>query len=216
MSKAATENDVFAVEAASSTFAGGAGDDLFICFPRSSGVDGGVGIDTYSAEIATRSAFINMRDGEVFSFFTSTAENIFNFENARGSEFNDEILGNAGANRLEGLGGDDIIEGIGGNDTIFGGVGNDTLHGGEGLDTLVINGTVATKSGAAAAFSVAGTSGGEGFTINATGFEQVLFNGTLMSAARFLSSSAPAVQLFAPIFTAGGGERIDAMLAGER
>ena len=53
-----------------------------------------------------------------------------NFENVRGSAFDDDLTGNGGANKLWGLAGDDDIDGGGGNDTIEGGAGEDKLDGG--------------------------------------------------------------------------------------
>ena len=53
-----------------------------------------------------------------------------NFENVRGSAFDDDLTGDTGANKLWGLGGDDTIEGGGGNDTLEGGAGADDLDGG--------------------------------------------------------------------------------------
>ena len=53
-----------------------------------------------------------------------------NFENVRGSAFDDDLTGDVNANKLWGLGGDDTIEGGAGNDTIEGGAGADDLDGG--------------------------------------------------------------------------------------
>ena len=53
-----------------------------------------------------------------------------NFENVRGSAFDDDLTGNGDANKLWGLGGDDTIEGGDGNDTIEGGAGADDMDGG--------------------------------------------------------------------------------------
>ena len=57
-------------------------------------------------------------------------------ENARGSLFNDSIIGNYTRNILEGLKGDDIIDGLAGDDLIHGGNGADILIGGLGGDEL--------------------------------------------------------------------------------
>ncbi|MGF1500572.1 MAG: calcium-binding protein [Paracoccaceae bacterium] len=56
--------------------------------------------------------------------------------NATGTDWDDLIRGNDGANVLKGLGSDDRIEGREGDDRIDGGRGNDLLNGEEGLDTL--------------------------------------------------------------------------------
>jgi Ca2+-binding RTX toxin-like protein len=184
-------NDIFAVVSSGSQFFGGKGNDTFISNPRSSSFDGGDGIDTYSAELAEKSAFINMQTKEAFSFFTSTAEAFDNVENIRGSAFDDQILGDDFGNRLDGLSGNDQIDGAGGNDTIAGGSGQDQLFGGTGIDTLVINGSIAAKSGVAGQFNVSGIAAdGQAFALVAQEFEQVQVNGALFSVERFLDGSS--------------------------
>ncbi len=51
-----------------------------------------------------------------------------NFENMRGSSFNDSLTGNAGVNRIESGTGDDNLAGLGGGDALDGGDGFDTAH----------------------------------------------------------------------------------------
>jgi Ca2+-binding RTX toxin-like protein len=58
------------------------------------------------------------------------------FENVVGSNFNDTITGDTGANKLVGLAGNDTLNGGAGDDTLDGGDGNDTLVGGAGSDQL--------------------------------------------------------------------------------
>jgi serralysin len=58
------------------------------------------------------------------------------FENVNGSNYNDIIDGNGGANRLNGYGGADDIDGGAGRDRIDGGSGNDKLYGDSGNDTI--------------------------------------------------------------------------------
>jgi Ca2+-binding RTX toxin-like protein len=58
-------------------------------------------------------------------------------ENAIGSAFDDQIVGNDVANNLKGGEGNDTLLGAEGNDTLDGGAGNDTLLGAEGNDTLL-------------------------------------------------------------------------------
>ena len=60
----------------------------------------------------------------------ASGDNATNFENVRGSAFDDDLTGDALPNKLWGLAGDDTIEGRGGNDTIEGGAGADELDGG--------------------------------------------------------------------------------------
>lgn len=63
-------------------------------------------------------------------------------ENVVGSEFGDDIRGDALANRFEGLGGDDILSGDRGNDILLGGTGNDeyVFNLGDGQDVITDEG----------------------------------------------------------------------------
>ena len=58
-------------------------------------------------------------------------------ENATTGSGDDQIIGNAAANRLIGGAGNDVINGGSGDDTLFGGAGADTLTGGLGADSFV-------------------------------------------------------------------------------
>lgn len=56
--------------------------------------------------------------------------------NGTGNQLDNEVWGNAGKNKLYGMGGDDMIGGNAGNDILFGGDGGDDLMGDEGNDIL--------------------------------------------------------------------------------
>lgn len=58
------------------------------------------------------------------------------FENIQGSDFGDDLTGDAGRNYILGFDGDDVIDGGASNDTIRGGEGADTMEGGSGADVL--------------------------------------------------------------------------------
>ncbi|MBT53920.1 MAG: hypothetical protein CMF72_11075 [Mameliella sp.] len=58
------------------------------------------------------------------------------FENIQGSDFGDDLTGDAGKNYILGFDGDDVIDGGASNDTIRGGEGADTMEGGSGSDVL--------------------------------------------------------------------------------
>ncbi len=60
-------------------------------------------------------------------------------ENLTGSNFNDVLSGNSGANRIDGGAGNDTLSGAGGNDTLSGGSGSNTLTGGTGSDTFLFD-----------------------------------------------------------------------------
>ncbi len=63
-------------------------------------------------------------------------DTLSDIENVRGSDDDDKLTGDAGANTLYGNQGDDELMGAGGNDMLRGGKGDDELDGGDGNDTL--------------------------------------------------------------------------------
>ena len=86
--------------------AGGPGDDLLV---------GEGGIDTLS--YATSSAAVSA------SLTTNSAtgdgtDELFDFENVIGSPFDDTLVGDSGANTIQGLDGDDVLDGAAGVDTV--------------------------------------------------------------------------------------------------
>ena len=108
---------------------GGAGDDVLR--PKLGGGvnDGGSGGETngdtvsYEDLSAANAVTVNLVTDNVSGAVTQTAPNV---ENVRGGAGDDTLIGDAGTNRLEGLGGDDLLQpGLGGgvND---GGTGGET------------------------------------------------------------------------------------------
>ena len=67
-------------------------------------------------------------------------DKLYSIENITGSDHNDVIKGDSGANILSGGAGDDELRGRGGDDILISGEGNDLLQGGAGKDTFVLNG----------------------------------------------------------------------------
>ena len=67
----------------------------------------------------------------------NTPDQITDIENVVGSNFDDDIYGNAAANSLLGGAGNDLVSGRGGDDYVDGGSGSDFIYGGTGADTLV-------------------------------------------------------------------------------
>lgn len=123
---------------------GGKGNDQLIGGQGADFIDGGEGFDTVAYDDATSGVTIDLlsqtgqggdAEGDIYR----------NIEWARGSKYNDEIIGNNAANVLDGgLGadtlnagaGDDRLLGRAGNDKLYGEKGNDRLEGGEGADLL--------------------------------------------------------------------------------
>ena len=117
---------------------GGNGNDSFSFVSGDHRFYGGPGSDTVRARASTVAVTIDLRRdpaegaGTVYSVLGLAW--LYDFENAIGSQYDDEITGNLGRNVLQGLAGDDEIAGRGGNDRLFGGSGDDLLFGGNGDD----------------------------------------------------------------------------------
>jgi Ca2+-binding RTX toxin-like protein len=118
------------------TLDGGAGNDILDGGLGADLMFGGDGIDTVTynyagsgvtADLAFSTGTIGAAQGDRYS----------GIENVFGSNFSDDINGNAGDNRLDGSGGNDELSGAGGNDMLFGGTGDDVVAGGRGSDTLI-------------------------------------------------------------------------------
>jgi Ca2+-binding RTX toxin-like protein len=98
-------------------------------------INGGSGTDVASYMDSTVGVTVNLATGLGYGG-TAEGDTLVSIENLMGSQYNDVLTGNDGANTLTGLNGDDILKGGGGADTLYGDAGNDTLKGGGGADTL--------------------------------------------------------------------------------
>jgi Ca2+-binding RTX toxin-like protein len=136
------------------TLEGGAGNDIVDGGGGVSTLNGGDGTDRLSFRSATAGMTIQVTD--IFSTNgASIGDNIINFEEVGGTDFQDMIYGRYYyANGLYGNAGDDTINGgiendtikgdagidtisaFAGIDMIYGGLGNDTIYAGDGNDTL--------------------------------------------------------------------------------
>jgi Ca2+-binding RTX toxin-like protein len=126
------------------TLVGDANNNFLRGGPGNDTIDGGGGIDRAAYDFGPVG-------GVNVSLITNTSSGalgndvLINIENLRGSNHDDVLEGNDGANDIQGRGGNDQIRGHGGhdalhgedgNDSLAGGAGNDTLNGGDGNDTL--------------------------------------------------------------------------------
>jgi Ca2+-binding RTX toxin-like protein len=87
------------------------------------GVDamtGGNGIDTISVADATSGQSVDLQAGTA-----SGGDTFSGFENITGSEFDDTLFGDTGANTIYGMGGNDTLTGRGGVNILDGGAGTD-------------------------------------------------------------------------------------------
>ncbi|HWS74551.1 MAG TPA: RTX toxin, partial [Quisquiliibacterium sp.] len=107
-------------------------------------IDGGDGVDVIDYALASGAVVVDLAAKTVTG---PDGSDVFtSIEGASGTSYNDQLLGDDGANRLRPRGGDDIVDGRGGFDTVdyssgvTGGVtvdlGAGTATGGGGSDTL--------------------------------------------------------------------------------
>ena len=89
---------------------------------------------TLSLDVGTQSYF----GASPNSLITAAGQVTINLgtliEHVDATHFDDEVSGNAAANRLDGRAGNDTLLGRAGNDVLIGGLGDDLLDGGEGVD----------------------------------------------------------------------------------
>ncbi|WP_430938495.1 hypothetical protein [Rhodovulum sp. YNF3179] len=121
-------NDALLGGAGDDTLTGGAGDDT---------LEGGDGTDTADYSGATGAVTVDLSDTNAQTISAAEgADTLTGIENVIGSDHDDALTGDAGANRLTGGAGADTLAGGAGNDTLLGGLGDDRLTGGAGDDVL--------------------------------------------------------------------------------
>ncbi len=89
-------------------------------------------------------SYIDSKAGVTITLAVSTqhggiaeGDKLSGIENLTGSNLNDTLSGNSGANVIVGGNGNDLLSGGGGDDTLDGGAGNDILRGGPGRDHFI-------------------------------------------------------------------------------
>jgi Ca2+-binding RTX toxin-like protein len=117
--------------------AGGGGPDLLFGESGNDELEGGTGADRVSGGPGDDTAsYLNAPDDVTVRIAEGTATGhgedlLIAIDSARGSSFDDHLIGDEGANRLRGGPGDDVLRGRGGEDALNGGGGSDTCMGGE-------------------------------------------------------------------------------------
>ncbi|WP_111732405.1 beta strand repeat-containing protein [Roseovarius amoyensis] len=119
---------------------GGAGDDSFIVRGGNDSVDGADGFDTIRYDRSGYDSGVRVDldlDGAIGTWNGDAfVDRLYDVEGVRGTDFDDDIYGDANANRFEGNDGADWLQGRGGNDTLEGGAGDDTMVSNSGDDVL--------------------------------------------------------------------------------
>jgi Ca2+-binding RTX toxin-like protein len=115
-------NDTLNGAAGNDNLRGDEGDDV---------LDGGAGRDRADYRFAKGAVAVDLSKQGVAQTIGADQglDTLIDIENARGSAFNDTLIGNDIGNVLFGKDGDDSLVGGGGNDFMIGGKGNDTLEG---------------------------------------------------------------------------------------
>ena len=131
-----TFDDVLIGNAVNNTITAAQGNDVLVGNAGNDSLDGGDGSDTISYRRDPAQVTVNLEQNQAIDGFGNT-DTLNSIENAIGSAFNDQIIGDAQTNALYGGNGDDRIEARAGSDRVFGEGGNDTLLGETGDDYLV-------------------------------------------------------------------------------
>ena len=183
--KGSNFNDTLTGNGGSNLLIGGLGDDL---------LDGGTGTDTASYETATAGVTVNLSTVGGQNTVSAGTDTLNNFENLKGSNFNDTLTGNTGNNLIIDSLGNDVLDGLAGTDTVSYetatagvtvslalagvqntvGAGTDTLsnfenlRGGNFNDILTGNAGNNTLTGGAGNDTMTGGSGQDNFVFNTT------------------------------------------------
>ena len=111
------------------------GDDTIFGLAGTDSYDGGAGTDTLDLSDATTGTAARL-DLDAVRNADGDRASLTGIENVTGSNFDDILVGDEGANRLLGRSGDDQLVGLAGDDQLFGNTGDDVLRGGAGDDIL--------------------------------------------------------------------------------
>ncbi|MGO1074132.1 beta strand repeat-containing protein [Inquilinus sp. CA228] len=169
-------------DAGNNALSGGAGDDKFGGFGGADAFDGGAGIDIVYYDAAAGAVQVNLATG-TGTGSDAQGDTFTGIENVYGTNFNDLLIGDAGANALSGADGDDTIRSGAGNDVVSGGTGNDLINaysgadaidGGAGIDTVYYD---SSTVGVAANLANGTGAGGDAQGDTLTGVENLVGSG---------------------------------------
>lgn len=153
------------------TITGGPEDNTILGGPGDDVLNGGGGNDTadYSGAIKGVTVSLTAQGPQATGQGVDT---LTAFEHLIGSDHDDVLTGDGGANRLDGGDGNDTLVGGGGDDVLVGGRGNDVMDGGEGEDVADYSGA---DGGVTVDLSITGAqnTGGAG-TDRLTGIEHLI------------------------------------------
>lgn len=156
-------NDVIHAGAGNDLVKGGSGDDQLFGDAGNDTLQGGSGADQLDGGTGTNTAsYADAGAGLVVALDTSipgyvptgdaVGDTFANIQNLTGSDYNDTLIGNSGANVISGGLGDDFLEGQGGGDTLQGDGGTNTAsyaHAAAGVVASLTGGLVTASNDAA-------------------------------------------------------------------
>ncbi|MEM9061765.1 MAG: Hint domain-containing protein [Pseudomonadota bacterium] len=127
-------NDVVDAGAGDDTVIAGDGNDTVAGGAGADSLNGGAGFDTLDYSNSSAPVTVDLA-AKAVTGGDATGDTIFSFEAVTGSAGGDNLLGDGGANVIDGGDGDDAISTAGGDDSAIGGAGNDAIDAGAGTDT---------------------------------------------------------------------------------
>ncbi len=145
-------------------------------YPNVTGLAGGGFVVTWQDSSGTLGdASGTSIKAQIFSFSPDETDTLSSVENLIGSNFNDSLTGDAGANRLDGGLGDDLLIGGLGADQLIGGGGVDTADYGAALAGVIVDLKTGVVTGGGGADSLSGIENvtGSAFNDRLTGFTGV-------------------------------------------
>jgi len=125
--------DTITTNSSTNVILAGAQNDTIFGSTGNDNINGEGGTDLLDYSNLTTSVRLELGDNARIGTDNQTITSI---ENARGSDYADEITGESGVNTLWGGDDNDVIDGEASNDTLYGDDGDDTLIGGTGADRL--------------------------------------------------------------------------------
>jgi Ca2+-binding RTX toxin-like protein len=134
-------NDLFYAREGNDRVYGESGDDILFGGSGADTIDGGTGADRADYHHSTAGIQIDLRGAAHALFWGNVGGDaqgdvLSGIEHVYGSQHNDTIVGDTGANLLDGENGNDALHGFDGHDTLRGRAGNDTLQGNTGSDQM--------------------------------------------------------------------------------
>ena len=130
-------NDYLAGGAGEDHLVGNAGDDRLAGGSGADVLNGGAGSDTAVYAYETSGVTMNLATGATSG--AAAGDILLSVENLEGTEFADELHGDASDNRLEGRGGDDLLFSGSGVHVFDGGAGEDTVDYSAEIDKMGVN-----------------------------------------------------------------------------